>query len=242
MNTAVRVTLTSTLEMLEYLRKEVGFIYLLTSRLSQDKVENFFGIVRMSSGCNTHPTLQQFLLTVNCLSFYNLAQSVVGGNADGCVISSLLDTTDKEETSKGKLLRTVESSIGDHAVSPTVPVLTAINEHEYHVERSDSRITYYISGYVARKYVLPSKCSRCISELLLPAEQGRLLNASVFVQHKDEGGLLYPSLQLFRFITHLESIFTSCFSAHKVHRESVMDVLQMIRGTSSLKMIGCAEQ
>ncbi|KAH7941088.1 hypothetical protein HPB49_009960 [Dermacentor silvarum] len=108
----LRVTLTSTLEMLEYLRKEVGFIYLLTSRLSQDKVENFFGIVRMSSGCNTHPTPQQFLLTVNCLSFYNLAQSVVGGNADGCVISSLLDTTDKEETSKGKLLRTVESSIG----------------------------------------------------------------------------------------------------------------------------------
>lgn len=129
---------------------------------------------------------------MNCLSFYNLAQSVVGGNADGCVISSLLDTTDKEETSKRKLLRTVESSIGDHAVSPTVPVLTAINEHEYHVERSDSRITYYISGYVARKYVLPSKCSRCISELLLPAEQGRLLNASVFVQHKDEGGPLVP--------------------------------------------------
>ncbi|KAH7978418.1 hypothetical protein HPB49_005480 [Dermacentor silvarum] len=64
----LRVTLTSTLEMLEYLRKEFGFIYLLTSRLSQDKVENFFGIVRMSSGCNTHPTPQQFLLTVNCLS------------------------------------------------------------------------------------------------------------------------------------------------------------------------------
>lgn len=152
---------------------------------------------------------------MNCLSFYNLAQTVGGGNADGCVISSLLDTTDKEETSKGKLLRTVESSIGDHAVSPTVPVLTAINEHEYHVERSDSRITYYISGYVARKYVLPSKCSRCISELLLPAEQGRLLNASVFVQHKDEGGLLYPSL--------------SCSASSHTWRASLQVVSRLIR-------------
>lgn len=234
----LRVTLTSTLELLEYLHKTVGFKYLLTSRLSQDKVENFFGIVRMSSGCNAHPTPQQFLLTVHCLSFYNLAQSVVGGNADACIISSLLDTTDKEETCKEKFLRTVESTIGDHAASPRVALT---NEHEYHVARSDSRLIYYISGYVVKKCVLPSKCPSCISSLLLSTEEGRLLNASVFVQHKDNGGLLYPSVQLYRFITHLEDIFTNCFSAHKVQRESVMDLLQMIHAASPVKAVGCTE-
>lgn len=58
------VTLTSTLELLHYLHEQVGFSYLLTSRQSQDKVENLFGIVRLLSGCNSHPTPQQFLLTV----------------------------------------------------------------------------------------------------------------------------------------------------------------------------------
>ncbi|KAH7932982.1 hypothetical protein HPB49_006204 [Dermacentor silvarum] len=100
----LRVTLTSTFELLRYLHEQVGFSYLLTSRLSQDKVENVFGTVRLSSGCNSRPTSQQFLLTVHCLSFYNLAHSVAGGNAESDVISSLLDVGDREETAKQQLI------------------------------------------------------------------------------------------------------------------------------------------
>ncbi|KAH9384182.1 hypothetical protein HPB48_026175 [Haemaphysalis longicornis] len=96
----LRVTLTSTLELLDYLTKVVGFSYVMTSRLSQDKLENFFGIVRMSSGCNAHPTPQQFLLTVNCLSFYNLARRVTGRNVEEDTISSLLSIEDREESTK----------------------------------------------------------------------------------------------------------------------------------------------
>ncbi|KAH7987117.1 hypothetical protein HPB51_026550 [Rhipicephalus microplus] len=61
----LRVTLTSTLELVRCLREKVGFRYLLTSRLSQDKVENLSGMVKLLSSCNSHPTPQQFLLTVS---------------------------------------------------------------------------------------------------------------------------------------------------------------------------------
>lgn len=74
----LRVTINSTLGLLSYLHAELGYSYLMTSRLSQDKIENLFGIVRLSSGCNAHPTPQQFLTTITCLSYYNLAKSVTG--------------------------------------------------------------------------------------------------------------------------------------------------------------------
>lgn len=201
-------------------------------------MENFFGIVRLSSGCNSHPTPQQFVPTVHCLSFYNLAHSVAGGNADSDVISSLLDTGDEEETAKQQLIDTVKLCTEEQAGPSGSCDSAETVGHDYHVQQSDSRLIYYISGYVAKKCVLPSKCSVCIDSLLLPAELGRRLYAAAFVQHNDEGGLLYPSLELFRLITRLEDIFTSCFSARKVHRESVMDILHMIHCASPLK-VGC---
>lgn len=89
--TGLRVTISSTLELLSYLTT-LGYSYLMTSRLCQDPVENLFGIVRQASGCNDHPTPTQFLITMNCMSFYSLVKTVRYGNTDPCAVSALLDT------------------------------------------------------------------------------------------------------------------------------------------------------
>lgn len=69
--------------------------YIMTSRFSQDPLENLFGICRQSCGSNDHPTPTPSLIIVNCLSFYNLAKVASSGNAeDNEAISSLLDTSD----------------------------------------------------------------------------------------------------------------------------------------------------
>ncbi|KAH7973922.1 hypothetical protein HPB49_007076 [Dermacentor silvarum] len=78
----LRVTIASVLSLLDYLSQQLEYKFIMTSRLSQDPLENFFGIARQASGCNTHPTPQQFLITVSCLSFYSLAKSVTNGNAE----------------------------------------------------------------------------------------------------------------------------------------------------------------
>ncbi|KAH7979238.1 hypothetical protein HPB49_008804 [Dermacentor silvarum] len=81
----LRVTIASVLSLLDYLSQQLEYKFIMTSRLSQDPLENFFGIARQASGCNTHPTPQQFLITVSCLTFYSLAKSVTNGNAEpGC--------------------------------------------------------------------------------------------------------------------------------------------------------------
>lgn len=67
----------------------------MTARLSTDSVEHMFGIIRQSSGCNAHPSPDQFLITVNCLSFYNMARSVDGANDTPDIINALLSVDDK---------------------------------------------------------------------------------------------------------------------------------------------------
>ncbi|KAL1467228.1 hypothetical protein MTO96_042316, partial [Rhipicephalus appendiculatus] len=94
--TGFRVTIANTLSLLKYLTESVGFKYMMTSRLSTDPVEHFFGIVRQSSGCNAHPSPDEFLITVNCLSFYNLAHSVDSANANPDMINALVTVHDRK--------------------------------------------------------------------------------------------------------------------------------------------------
>ncbi|XP_075748167.1 uncharacterized protein LOC142814123 [Rhipicephalus microplus] len=149
-----RVTIANTLSLLKYLTESVGFKYLMTSRLSTDPVEHFFGIVRQSSGCNAHPSPDEFLITVNCLSFYNLAHSVDSANANPDMINALVTVHDRQGLkvthkkiddliSQGKLGE-VESTIA------TMPEKFA-DHIDVTLEKSDSRLIYYTAGYVARK-------------------------------------------------------------------------------------------
>lgn len=85
------VTISSTLEVLAYLTSKVGYKYLMTSRTSQDPLENFFRIVRQASGNNDHTTTTQFLITVNCLSLYGLVRSVSNENCEQGTLASLLE-------------------------------------------------------------------------------------------------------------------------------------------------------
>lgn len=55
------VTIASVLLLLDYLSQQLEYKFIMTSRLSQDPLENFFGFARQSLGCNTHHTPQQFL-------------------------------------------------------------------------------------------------------------------------------------------------------------------------------------
>lgn len=76
----LRVTLSRSLHLLDYVVTKLDYHYLMTSRLCQDSIERLFGIVRQMSGCNDHPTPSQFLISVNTLSFQNLVKSPTHGN------------------------------------------------------------------------------------------------------------------------------------------------------------------
>lgn len=199
--TALRVTISSTLSLLQYLNKSVGYRYLMTSRLSTDPLENFFGIVRQSSGCNAHPSPEQFLVTVNLLPFYNLARSVDGVNANPDVVSALISVDDQEDLPvkpKGIDEMLAEGMLDEAEVS--LEKANGSAQHFFVVEKSDSRLIYYVGGYVARKCVLQLKCTLCKDNLLVESAKAAAEGLpSSYTEHCDWGGLLYPSGELHNF-------------------------------------------
>lgn len=59
-----------------------------------------------------------------------------------------------------------------------------------------------------------------------PDESFQLARLTLF---RDNGGLLYPSACLFRFIKKLEDLFTGCFSCEQLHADSILDVLTIVK-------------
>lgn len=230
--TGLRVTISSTLELLAYLTGKLKFKFLMTSKLCQDPLENLFGIITQSSGSNKHPTPSQFLIIVNCLSFYGLVKCISQGNCESSTLASLLDVEVVEDVETAEPSHTTRETAVEVTDQPSV-----LNDHCQHVAKSDSRLIFHIAGYVARKCVLQTKCESWIAILTMQAPDDNFQLAR-YTKYSDRGGLIYPSAQLYGFVRKLEDLFTECFSRCRLHSESILDVLDIIRARLS-KDVGC---
>lgn len=190
----LRVTLTSTLEVLSYLNSTIGFSYLLTSRLSQDKLGNLFGIIRQSSGCNDHPTVSQFLVTVNLLAFYNLAKTPKGGNCAPDVVRALLSVNDvsKENCFLDTLDNLLDRGKLDGAEDIIDSLVCKESDHVGYVEKkSNSALVFYTAGYVARKTIAKNSCLNCATHLCVTRDEASTDTNSCYTLHFDNGGGLF---------------------------------------------------
>ncbi|KAH9380739.1 hypothetical protein HPB48_008879 [Haemaphysalis longicornis] len=238
--TGLRVTLSSVLSLLEYLAQHVGFKYVMTSRLSQDPAEHLFGIVRQSSGCNSHPTPQQFVVTVNCLAFKNLAHSVSKGNCEPGVLSSLLDADACQKRAPSGKQELVDKLLDEGNIDAAdTALLRKLPDHSQEAS-SDSRLIFYIAGYVARKSIWKTGRESCLNLLLMNKEEAGNLSLAEFTRMKDNGGLLYPSPLLYQFVADLENAFTTCFSLRELHSDSILDIVEVVKAKRELQL-GCPD-
>lgn len=53
-------------------KQECGYTYFMTSRMNQDSLERFFGIIRNACGSNTHPDPLHFAQMYRLMSVYLL--------------------------------------------------------------------------------------------------------------------------------------------------------------------------
>ncbi|KAG0425955.1 hypothetical protein HPB47_026908 [Ixodes persulcatus] len=201
----LRITIASTLSLLNHVIDKLGYRYLRTAML----------------GCNTHPTPTQFLLTVNCLSYYNLAKPPTTGNISAEVISTLLRVEDAPQRST--LRDELGNSIELGALSETETALDAcVANHNMAQQWSDGRLTYCIELvflYAASKCILASGYTSCRQQLLISKEQAVSNGASALTANSDRGGLLYPASALHKL----------CFSKQKLHTDSIMDILALLQ-------------
>lgn len=226
----LRVTIKSTLDLLEFLTETEGYKYLMTSRLSQDVIENLFGIIRQSSGCNDHPTPDEFLITVQCLSFYNLAKPVKGGNCDEEIINSLISCD--EIAPKTQMLEKFNEIIN---ISNLEEVQSLDFDTTYQ-STPKFQLLYNFAGYIMRKCLLKINCDSCKNACLL-SEANRDFAAS-FTKHFDKGGLMYASKPVLKFLYQLENILIEYFTSEKLHRDSILDISKIIM-EKGVSHIGC---
>ncbi|CAH1736906.1 unnamed protein product [Aphis gossypii] len=76
----LKITLKSTMDLVDYLLNECNYKYVMTTKLNQDCLEKFFGIIRQVAGPNDHPSTPTFLQLYRMLSMYSLIKPPKSGN------------------------------------------------------------------------------------------------------------------------------------------------------------------
>lgn len=166
--TGLRVTIAGTLSSLQYLTGTLGFKYIMTSRLSTDAVEHLLGIVRQSCRFNAHPSPEQSLIIVNCLSLYFQKRWFQSRHRQFATQCPWQDERMHADITTNKTDELLAQGKLDEAQKRLVSTPAPCNPRSsLFVEKCDSRLIYYMPGYVARKCVLKFGCSSCKDILLL---------------------------------------------------------------------------
>jgi hypothetical protein len=198
------LTINSVLSLWSQLKEEESLDFLLTRRLNQDPLENFFGTVRQQGGNSDNPTPLQFTRAFQKL-FYDHYQILPSGNCSEDFDSMLAGMT----------------NLGDSGVP--VEQIDQPESSKFEVDVKDYKTCLegdligmnaitYVSGYLLKKCFLKHSCDTCTEKLVnkqLTNSAQLLCMFKGYEQHKDKpfGGLLTPSAHFVSYVTSLEATF-----------------------------------
>lgn len=201
---------------------DVGF--LLTDRLNQDCIENFFAVIRQAGLCRDNPTPFEFGTAYNHAIVNILLRPPPNSNCayDGDTVVAtlnLLSASAPTPTLAKKLI--VNSANADNDVCGTVGtnvpnVISALPVHN---------TLCYISGYVIHKIVKAghtcNNTDNCCIDRLIEKDRSTIKSyqslthykalGNAFNQSIEFGGLTLPSYELLTFISKCEDIFVEHF-------------------------------
>lgn len=92
-----QITIKSILHLYEDLKQE-GYKYILTRRLNQDVIENFFGKIRSKNGNALEPTSRQFISAYRKIFFANITRAPKEGHCTEDLTKSLVHLSNYKNT------------------------------------------------------------------------------------------------------------------------------------------------
>ncbi|KAG0422991.1 hypothetical protein HPB47_001210 [Ixodes persulcatus] len=211
----------------------------MTDRISQDTLKQLFGVAQHLSRSNDHPTPVQFLLSFNTLSFMNLAKSPESANISPGLLSTLLQIEDSFMREKTTVQSEVDQLLdaGNLVAAHDALICCDLDHSSLVTGKSNSRLIFYVAGYIARKFLAKCKCDECLSHLLMPKRAPHPAEASL-TSHVIMGWLLYPSQALNKQVSSLENTFTRCVSVKQLRRNSLTDLASFLQ-LRPPSLIGC---
>ncbi|KAG0437850.1 hypothetical protein HPB47_017261 [Ixodes persulcatus] len=112
--------------------------------------------------CNDHPAPSQFLVSVNCLTFANLAKLPTERYVTGSALRSLLKSTNAYD-GQGRVdvlpdlgnLQEAKATLDACGIVTDQPSLTR--------KGSDSHLVFYVARHLARKCILKTNCRKALN-------------------------------------------------------------------------------
>lgn len=200
--------------------KDEGFSYILTRRLNQDPLENFFGTIRQQGGNSVNPTPVQFTRAFKKLFLMSFLQhSGAGGNCEedfdellvnikemGDDTASNMDMIEEVDDEYDEDKETIQNELNEMKMS--------VNDYN-EVDLIKHNGLSYVAGYFAMKILLKHKCSYCTSQIRSDFNQNdetqHYLNVRQYEGLSSEQGLIPPSADWVKYISELEEIFHENF-------------------------------
>lgn len=155
--------------------------YLLTSRISQDPVENAFSVIRQRGGYNPQPTVQQFRLALQNNMHIRLQAPVETGNCEADTDKLLdMDTIKQKQNVEHTTETLTSGTVKRKSEEITIEVVEEESESEPTTLEECSNI--YVAGYLCYKLFQAHDCIKCRKELcggsdaLLDTKQSLILH------------------------------------------------------------------
>ena len=216
----LQMTINGILALWSDLQKTHSRQFLMTRRLNQDPLENFFGLIRQQGGNSDNPTPFQFTKAFRKLFFDNYLSPLPSFNCS--TDSDTFLVTTKDQSSLSALSNPSPCTRKNTKKGPAIDAKYYKNEEVEKNLVSMNAITY-VAGYLLRKCLDKHECLTCSQKLTVT----NLTNSSQLLCHfkayknkSDFGGLIVPQDEFVEYITEIESRivdeFSSCSQRSKI--------------------------
>ncbi|KAL4126560.1 hypothetical protein QTP88_010781 [Uroleucon formosanum] len=162
-------------------QQQLGFKYLLTSRLNQDVIENTFSVFRQRGGFNRNPTARTFRTSFRFQAKHNLMKATDSSNCENDFDYNLFDpnsqnTLSTPHTDTETLVESVSDSFISSDEEGTFDQCLSNNEETITLETCSNT---YFAGYLAKKCIDQYKCNKC--ELIILKNNDFLFNDQEYI-------------------------------------------------------------
>ncbi|KAL4103435.1 hypothetical protein QTP88_018812 [Uroleucon formosanum] len=194
-------TITALLEIYEsekpkpYVNTGKQFFFIMTNRLTQDPLENFFSIMRQKNGYNKNPTARTFRCCFGTICTYSLMKcsekcNCEDDNDEFLNVNVLKDiqietNSNKDDTTKINddiININTGTELSCPSISPTLELSPVLN---LNLSLENCSILYF-AGYIAKRCMEMFKCVKC-EELLILTSQYLQDKNQLLLLHKTYG-------------------------------------------------------
>lgn len=202
--TGLKISIASLIELWKELNENYKFKFLLTNRLNQDCIENFFAIIRQKGGCSQNPTPQQFHSAFKTRTFVYIIKATklckLYNDKD-----KLLTNLVKDQNNKSLYIKFSDESNKEEEETTALPDLK-IEEFRPSAAIAEQQILFYISGFIVKKIMQKHSCESCKKQMVTDnaimdsnIKLFTYFKAYTSTEKSDFGQLCIPSVYIFLY-------------------------------------------